>query len=138
MNGLFSQEQLIPDVQGCQHHLMMTLFVNSSSTRWHHKEQSYPEEKIPIRLYIGIILRYVTQNVALSRNKDIPTKQTQTFKCFSISIQRRPEKTMCYFNEAGSGPGWCGTCYEGNLRPGQEGYCDYYHGTIYNLLHQGM
>ena len=37
---------------------------------------------------------------------------------------------MCYFNEAGSGPGWCGTCYEGNLRPGQEGYCDYYNGKI--------
>lgn len=71
-------------------------------------------------------------------NKDIPTKQTQTCECYSISIQRQPEKTMCYFNEAGSGPGWCGTCYEGHLRPGQEGYCDYYHGTMYNILHQGM
>ena len=132
---------------------MMTLFVNNSSTRWHHKESSYPEEKMPIRLFIGIILRYVTQNARhvkscnkmsectqfiVSSNKDIPTKQTQTFECYSISIQRQPEKTMCYFNEAGSGPGWCGTCYEGDLRPGQEGYCDYYHGTIYNILHQGM
>ena len=89
---------------------------------------------------IGIILRYVTKNVALSRtdNKDTPIKQTQTFECHSISIQRTPEKTTCYFNEAGSGPGWCGTCYEGNLRPGQEGYCDYYHGTICNISYQVM
>ena len=139
MNGFFSQEQLIQDVQECQLHLMMTLFANSSSTRWHQKEQSYLEEKIPIRLNIGIILRYVTKNVALSRtNKDTTIKQTQTFECHSISIQRTPEKTTCYFNEAGSGPGWCGTCYEGNLRPGQEGYCDYYHGTICNISYQVM
>ena len=38
MNGFFSQEQLIQDVQECQLHLMMTLFANSSSTRWHQKE----------------------------------------------------------------------------------------------------
>ena len=33
MNRFFSQEQLIPDVQLTQHHLMMTRFVKSSSTR---------------------------------------------------------------------------------------------------------
>ena len=81
--------------------------------------------------------RCIEQNI-VSSNKDTPIKQTQTFECHSISIQRTPEKTTCYFNEAGSGPGWCGTCYEGNLRPGQEGYCDYYHGTICNISYQVM
>ena len=34
---------------------------------------------------------------------------------------------LCYSTDPGP-YGWCGTCYEGDLRPGEEGYCDYYHG----------
>ena len=43
----------------------------------------------------------------------------------------RARVTTCYPQENG-GPGdshgWCGTCYPGELSPGQEGYCDKYHG----------
>lgn len=40
---------------------------------------------------------------------------------------------MCYFNNAGPA-GWCGTCYHGDLNPGEEGYCDYYNGKIMYLV----
>ena len=33
--------------------------------------------------------------------------------------------TTCYSSES-SEYGWCGTCYNGELQPGQEGYCDKY------------
>ena len=33
--------------------------------------------------------------------------------------------TTCY-STMGSTQGWCGTCYPGELEPGQEGYCDKY------------
>ena len=33
--------------------------------------------------------------------------------------------TTCY-STMGSTNGWCGTCYPGELKPGQEGYCDLY------------
>ncbi|TRY62920.1 hypothetical protein TCAL_02031 [Tigriopus californicus] len=37
----------------------------------------------------------------------------------------RAERTTCYMpNDRTSRFGWCGTCYSGNLNPGQEGYCD--------------
>ena len=45
-----------------------------------------------------------------------------------INLYKRKEETRkCYFNEPGRG-GWCGTCYEGDLKPGEAGYCDYYNG----------
>ena len=46
------------------------------------------------------------------------------------AFQGKEKSALCYFNQAGSA-GWCGTCYEGDLRPGQEGYCDYYNGKTY-------
>ena len=48
-------------------------------------------------------------------------------------LQGKEESALCYFNQAGSA-GWCGTCYEGDLSPGQEGYCDYYNGKIMCLM----
>ncbi len=42
----------------------------------------------------------------------------------------RARVTTCYPQAAGGvdAHGWCGTCYPGELNPGQEGYCDRYHG----------
>ena len=37
----------------------------------------------------------------------------------------KPRFTTCY-STMGSTHGWCGTCYPGELEPGQEGYCDKY------------
>ena len=44
----------------------------------------------------------------------------------SILKNRRMQK-MCYSPDPGT-YGWCGTCYNGELSPGEEGYCDYYTG----------
>ena len=35
--------------------------------------------------------------------------------------------TTCY-STMGSTHGWCGACYPGELKPGEEGYCDEYGG----------
>ena len=34
-------------------------------------------------------------------------------------------QVQCYRPDPGR-RGWCGTCYQGNVQPGQEGYCDLY------------
>ena len=44
---------------------------------------------------------------------------------FKLALKGQRDSKTCYDNQPGPS-GWCGTCYEGNLEPGEEGYCDYY------------
>ena len=62
--------------------------------------------------FITIMIFYVNINI---------------YKNYFYLIQGKADTKTCYWNEAGRN-GWCGTCYEGELNPGQEGYCDYYNG----------
>ena len=48
-------------------------------------------------------------------------------------LKGKEASKLCYFNEAGPA-GWCGTCLHGDLKPGEEGYCDYYNGKIIYLV----
>jgi hypothetical protein len=42
--------------------------------------------------------------------------------------RQEPRQTTCYATDPGK-YGWCGTCYNGELQPGDEGYCDKYQGN---------
>ena len=44
-----------------------------------------------------------------------------------FTLKNRRIRKMCYSPEPGP-YGWCGTCYNGELTPGKEGYCDYFTG----------
>ena len=46
---------------------------------------------------------------------------------FFQTSKGKESTALCYYNKAGPA-GWCGTCYDGDLQPGEEGYCDYYNG----------
>ena len=48
------------------------------------------------------------------------------FDLFMVK-QGKQRSKLCYSMDPGPN-GWCGTCYEGDKKPGEEGYCDYYHG----------
>ncbi len=71
-----------------------------------------------------------------------PSAASNRGRAYSIFLWdfaiNRARVTTCYPpSNADSGAdshGWCGTCYQdgggggGEMRPGQEGYCDVYHG----------
>ena len=44
-----------------------------------------------------------------------------------FALQNRRLHKMCYSTDPGP-YGWCGTCYDGELKPGAEGYCHTYQG----------
>ena len=57
--------------------------------------------------------------------------QTDSDQVYSIFLWddeiHKARVTTCYPAKS-SRYGWCGTCYPDDLTPGQEGYCDKYHG----------
>ena len=64
-----------------------------------------------------------------SKKKDPNFNEHDFEKVYSIYFWDpkigKPRFTTCY-STMGSAHGWCGTCYPGELEPGQEGYCDKY------------
>ena len=57
-------------------------------------------------------------------NFDMP--ESSSFKVYYWNEElKKPAYTTCYSTKA-SYHGWCGTCYAGDVEPGQEGYCDKY------------
>ena len=64
-----------------------------------------------------------------AKRRDPSVNEHDFEKVYSIyfwdPIIRKPSKTTCY-STMGSIHGWCGTCYPGELNPGEEGYCDKY------------
>ena len=56
-----------------------------------------------------------------------------TFFLFFQTSKGKESTALCYYNKAGPA-GWCGTCYDGDLQPGEEGYCDYYNGKWISLV----
>ena len=57
----------------------------------------------------------------------IKLKYNQTQNHATSTLKNRRMQKMCYSPDPGT-YGWCGTCYDGELTPGEEGYCDYYTG----------
>lgn len=57
-----------------------------------------------------------------------PRDLRRTYSIFLWDLNiNRARVTTCYSDQP-TEHGWCGTCYNGELDPGEEGYCDRYHG----------
>jgi len=65
---------------------------------------------------------YIKPNRRYDDSSDVNKRYRIRFK----DKQGKLRAKLCYSTYPGRN-GWCGTCYEGNLKPGHEGYCDYYH-----------
>ena len=56
-----------------------------------------------------------------------PNDRSKVFSVFLWDLKvNKARVTTCYPLLAYES-GWCGTCYEGELKPGEEGFCDKYH-----------